>query len=389
MDGSFSGGTNEQGQECVDEKWISIRSDGVRTHYCDEMIDDNQSTFKAVGGGFTDSADYLAVGDFCADSARRLFIKVTVPEGVESEGAVFPKLVVQYNVENESSSSESSSSISSASVSESSSLSSSESKSSSSSSSESSLSSSSDSSSSESSLSSSSESSSSSSESSSESKESSSSSSSSDESPSSSSVSSFSSSSESSLSSSSESSLSSSSSSISELSSSSSSSADSKSSESYQKVDLVGHDWTTTTNGDMTISDSSHVVTFDAWKCADGGLSTDQYWVADATTGWAKVDLGSGNQAYVVSVDIVVNTIPEPNRAPKNFTIQGSNNDSDWDTLATVTNETSWGSGESRNFPLDDGGWYRYFKIDITLNNGDSSYVSIGEFYFWGDTTPD
>jgi hypothetical protein len=117
MDESFSGGTNQQGQECVDEKWISLRSDGVRTHYCDEMIDDNQSTFKAVGGGFTNASDYLAVGDFCADSARRIFIKITVPEGVESEGAVFPRLMVQYNVENESSSSESQSSSSVSSVS--------------------------------------------------------------------------------------------------------------------------------------------------------------------------------------------------------------------------------------------------------------------------------
>jgi hypothetical protein len=250
LDGAFSGGTDEYGQECIDEKWISVRSDGMRTFYCDQMVDDNQSTFKPIGGGFTNAADYLSLGDMCPDSARRIFLKISVPEGAESDGAVFPKLVVQYNIENESSSSESSSSISSESVSESYSSSSSESvsKSSSSSSSESSLSSS-----SESSLSSSSESSlSSSSDSSSESK--SSSSAASKSSSSSSSFSSLSSSSESSesvsSSSSSESSESVSSSSSSESSLSNSSSSESESSSSsllpclYANGDVFSDDFT-------------------------------------------------------------------------------------------------------------------------------------------------
>jgi hypothetical protein len=137
FNGEFSGQSNKHGQECVDEKWISVRSDGIRTFYCDSMTDDNQSTYKAIGGGFTNSADYLALGNMYADSARKLHIRITVPEGAESTVAVFPQLVVQYNVTNESSSSYSVSSTSSSlssseSKSESSSLSSSESKSSSS-----------------------------------------------------------------------------------------------------------------------------------------------------------------------------------------------------------------------------------------------------------------
>lgn len=315
LGGTFTGGTDEQGQECVDEKWISIRSDGVRTHYCDEMVDDNQSTFKSIGGGFTNAADYLALGDFCADSARRLFIKVTVPEGCSSEGAVFPKLVVQYNVENESSSSESSSSSfsslssssssvssssESSSESKSSSLSSSESKSlssslSSSSSSESSSSSSSDSSSSESSSSSSESTSSSSS--SSESVISSSSSSESSESSSESSESSWSSSSaESKSSSSSSSSLSeskssSSSSSESSSSESSSSSSESKSSSSSSSESVSSSSSTSESSSESSSSESSlSSSSSDASPSSSsvGAESGTFYPAATADDGWAR-----------------------------------------------------------------------------------------------------
>jgi hypothetical protein len=340
-EGAFSGGSNEEGQECVDEKWISVRSDGVRTHYCDEeMPDDNQTVFKPIGGGFTNADDYLAIGDFCADSARKILFKITIPEGAESETAVFPKIVVQYNVGNESSSSESSSSSlssSSLSVSQSSSSSSSlsVSKSSSSSSSESSSSdsSSSDSSSSESSLSSSSESSfssssesslssssesslssssesslSSSSDSSSESKESSSSSSSSIDSKSSSSLSSLSSlssSSESSLSSSSESSFSSlSSSSESSLSSSSESSESVSSSSSSESSESISESSSSSSSESSVIpcmysnADvfESQLTTLSGWN--DGDLSA----------GVSSLDWFQGNYCFKIDCPTVSDT---------------------------------------------------------------------------------
>jgi hypothetical protein len=121
MEGEYSGQTNLEGQECVDEKWIKARSDGVRGYGCEEMVDDEQKTYKAIGGGFDNSADYLSLGDFVPDSARKIFVKIEIPEGIDTSTEAFPQLVVQYSVENTSSSSQSSSlSVSSSSVSESS-----------------------------------------------------------------------------------------------------------------------------------------------------------------------------------------------------------------------------------------------------------------------------
>ncbi len=112
----------------------------------------------------------------------------------------------------------------------------------------------------------------------------------------------------------------------------------------------------------------------------DGTTST--YWLSGGVVAaWLKADLGVGNTALGGSYTLQMNIIPEPNRAPQDWTFQGSVNDSDWTTIDTVTGEVSWGSGEEREFICDSPSEtpFRYFKIDITDNNGDASYTQIAE----------
>jgi hypothetical protein len=120
------------------------------------------------------------------------------------------------------------------------------------------------------------------------------------------------------------------------------------------------------------------------YRAFDGGVGTSQYWIAtETTTAWLKIDLSS-NSDIVNYYALSSNTIPEPLRMPREWTFQGSNNDSDWYVLDTVTEQTSWGSGETRYYNCDDVSTaYRYYKIVITLNNGDPSYTVIGEMYLY------
>ena len=85
------------------------------------------------------------------------------------------------------------------------------------------------------------------------------------------------------------------------------------------------------------------------------------------------------------SYAIQANTVPEPLRSPKNWTMQGSNNGSAFTTLNTQTNQTSWGSGETRTFAISSPGTtaYRYFRLSITANNGDATYTDVGEMYLY------
>jgi hypothetical protein len=134
---------------------------------------------------------------------------------------------------------------------------------------------------------------------------------------------------------------------------------------------------------------SSTYTTFSAFKAFDGGVGVVQYWQSDATkTGWIGLDMGSGNAYIIGSYAIQNNSIPEPARMPKDWTLQGSNNttdftDGDWNILDTVTNESSWGNAEIRTYTCDVATTaYRFFKVVVTANNG-GVVLMIGELYMY------
>jgi hypothetical protein len=82
--------------------------------------------------------------------------------------------------------------------------------------------------------------------------------------------------------------------------------------------------------------------TVSKWQTANGTV-----------TGFLKIDLGSGNGIAPTRIGIFA---PETqNRAPRDFTIQGSNNDSDYTILATYAANDTWASQEQRYFPLSNG----------------------------------
>jgi hypothetical protein len=122
---------------------------------------------------------------------------------------------------------------------------------------------------------------------------------------------------------------------------------------------------------------------FQAYESFDGGIGSNQYWLATIGSGDLQLDLGSIE--YVLqNYSIQVNSIPEPSRAPKNWVFYGSTDGSNWDTLDTVTDSINWGNGEARNFNSDIiNKYYRYFKISVSTVVADT-YLQIGELYFYG-----
>jgi hypothetical protein len=124
-----------------------------------------------------------------------------------------------------------------------------------------------------------------------------------------------------------------------------------------------------------------------AFAAFDGLLYATKYWVTNGvSTGYIGLDIGTGSLRRLYSYKLVMNTIPEPNRAPKNWTFEGSTTGV-WGAekviLDTQTNQTSWGSGEGREFTNKlPGGLYRFFRMNCTLNNGDA-YLQMGEMYLY------
>ena len=106
-----------------------------------------------------------------------------------------------------------------------------------------------------------------------------------------------------------------------------------------------------------------------------------QVWVtaANQTTGWLKFDFGSGNAKTVEKYTLSFYNGATLTRAPKTWTLQGSNNDADWTTLDTQTNVPGWSASEMRTYEFVNGTAYRYYKINITANQGDATYLIVGE----------
>lgn len=149
-------------------------------------------------------------------------------------------------------------------------------------------------------------------------------------------------------------------------------------------IDVAPHNMTSNTAPSPYVASASSTYdpTFNnASKAFNGTVGLNGYWLTAASaSGWLQIDLAT---AYAISSFAVqVNTIPEPNRAPKNFTLQGSNDGTSFTTLATITNQTAWGSGETRTFTVTSPGSYRYYRLDITANNGDV-YLQVGELYLY------
>ncbi len=153
----------------------------------------------------------------------------------------------------------------------------------------------------------------------------------------------------------------------------------------FATVELAPHDLTSDTSHPPYVSSaSSFFAGLPAWKAFDGLAN---YWLGTGMgVDWLKLDLGAGIQASLSSYQVTVNIIPEPLRAPKNWTFEGSNDDSAWTVVDTQTNQLAWTSGETRTYTLGSpSAAFRYYRINISANNGDPDYTQIAELHMIGD----
>lgn len=67
---------------------------------------------------------------------------------------------------------------------------------------------------------------------------------------------------------------------------------------------------------------------------------------------WLKYDFGAGNSKAICAFAIHArsNNTFAPGQCPKDFVLQGSDDDSTWNDVITVTNSTGWSQNEMRRF---------------------------------------
>jgi hypothetical protein len=92
---------------------------------------------------------------------------------------------------------------------------------------------------------------------------------------------------------------------------------------------------------------------------------------------WIKYDMGVGKKVTEYTVQNQNNT--HTPRSPKNWTLQGSNDNSNWTTIDTVTNQTGWSQWQVRTFAVDSPNNYRWYKLVFSAANGTDTWLGIGE----------
>ncbi|MNI72562.1 hypothetical protein D3C73_1285130 [compost metagenome] len=62
-----------------------------------------------------------------------------------------------------------------------------------------------------------------------------------------------------------------------------------------------------------------------------------------------------------------------PARDPKNWTLQGSNNGTNWTTLDTRTNEAFASRFLQKTYTFSNTTAYAYYRLNVSANNGDTN----------------
>jgi len=96
------------------------------------------------------------------------------------------------------------------------------------------------------------------------------------------------------------------------------------------------------------------------------------------TTGWIEYDFGASLtqtiKRYTVSA---ANDVP--GRDPKNWQFQGSSDGSTWTTLDTQSSQTFTYRYQANTYTISSPAAYRYYRLNITANNGDSTGLQLSE----------
>ena len=114
------------------------------------------------------------------------------------------------------------------------------------------------------------------------------------------------------------------------------------------------------------------------------GGGTKSYQLFDKSSSWWSV--GQQNKGNITielpSIKCVnkyiLTAYSIPAEAPKDFTLQGSNNNTDFIIIDSQTNQTDWSDGEKREFVTTNTTNYKFYKFDFTSNNG-ATYSAIAE----------
>jgi hypothetical protein len=107
-------------------------------------------------------------------------------------------------------------------------------------------------------------------------------------------------------------------------------------------------------------------------------------WFHAGAIGWLQYDFGASS-AQLIKRYTVSCAIDLPARDPKDWQFQGSNDGSAWTTLDTQSNQIFDERFQLKAYTVASPASYRYYRLNITANNGDASFLHLGDFGLYTD----
>lgn len=104
--------------------------------------------------------------------------------------------------------------------------------------------------------------------------------------------------------------------------------------------------------------------------------SASQWWHT-VSTGWLRYDLG---HTEIVQRYTVISSGDLIGRDPKDWQFQASNDGIAWTTLDTQSNQAYSLRYQMKTFTVASPAAYRYYRLNITANNGDPGFLGLSEF---------
>lgn len=103
--------------------------------------------------------------------------------------------------------------------------------------------------------------------------------------------------------------------------------------------------------------------------------NASSFWQSQSSGAWIKIDLGAGN-AVILESYLLQAALTFGAYAIAAWTLEGSNNDTDWTVVDTRSGQGGWGSGEARTYTITGQTTaFRYYRITVTAGNTALNYI--------------
>lgn len=115
-----------------------------------------------------------------------------------------------------------------------------------------------------------------------------------------------------------------------------------------------------------------------AWMAFDKNTNTaTNAWVSGATTtGWVQYKF---TQKILIAKYVIYPQVNSLTRAPRSWTLEGSDDGSTWETLDSRVDIAGWVNNVGKEFTIQTPKLKQYYRLNITANSGDASYLSLNE----------